>query len=186
MNNENMLSALSTMASIMADRWEISIDEAKYTQYAQAYAQIATAIAALSAPKPFVQIGKDIIRKNDILRIQILEENRSTYDNTVIDPKSITVWLREIDAAEDHGSRSCWRTYVYHSPEGQTLLEWLQGQSEILMPYEDSASRDLQREELAEKEDAMAIKTSQAESMPALIQGIEDSMPQEDAPDFPF
>lgn len=144
MNNEQMISCLEFMAERIAEYFgngegtDVRID----AQLAQSYAQICTAITALNAPKPFLQIGKDILRKEDIVRVEILEETRYRTDGSVMHPKSIQVYTRDLDGAEDHGSWNTWRNYVYHSPEGQALLGWLQGQSEVLLAYGESAQPD--------------------------------------------
>jgi len=131
--DKNMLSCLKGMADIMSRRWEEELEETDDTQYALVYAQLATAFAALNAPKPFLQIGPDFFNRSDIVRVEIKEAD-GYYSG---DPKKIHLYTRDLVGSECYSSCSTCHVYKYHSPEGQTLLEWLQGQSEVLIPYED-------------------------------------------------
>jgi hypothetical protein len=87
-------------------------------------------------PKPFLQLGSEIIRKDDIIRAVILEEEK--YSDGTREPKRIKVTLRELDTDEGYGSSSIRHEYSLDSPEGKAILEWLQEQSEVLVAYEEN------------------------------------------------
>lgn len=129
MTNEQKITDLKNMAGQALRTWGVEDDSAKESAHAQAYAQICTAIAALNAAneKPFIQIGSDIIRKSDIVKLEIKEAN-SLYGY-----KHLYLYTRNIsDNGEGYGSSSEHTVYKYDSSEAQALLTWLAGQSEIL------------------------------------------------------
>jgi len=124
LNHENMASCLANMASVIADQWEASMDEVKDERYASTYAQICTALAAVSAPKPFIQIGQDIFNRADIIRVAI-----EGYPDL-----RVCLYTREIQPGpENEGfSYSFNRSYSIDSDEGKALLNWLEPQIEVL------------------------------------------------------
>lgn len=82
--------------------------------------------------KQFIQIGRDIINRADIIRVAICEPD------WLYKYSHIKLYTRDITGGvEANGSNSNWEIYKYHSPEGQALLEWLREQTEVLMPCED-------------------------------------------------
>lgn len=139
MNNEQMINCLENMAERMVKFFENGEDFEADAQLAQAYAQICTAIAALNAPKPFIQIGNEIIRKDDIVRAVIFTEEQRYSNERSVAYKMVKLTLRELDTDEGYGSSSVRPEYDLDSPEGQALLGWLQGQSEVLIAYEEPA-----------------------------------------------
>lgn len=90
--------------------------------------------------KQFIQIGRDIFNRADIIRVAICEPDY------VYNYSYIRLYTRDITGGvEASGSNSNWKIYKFHSPEGQSLLEWLRTQSEILVPYEDPQDEALSR-----------------------------------------
>lgn len=84
--------------------------------------------------KQFIQIGRDIINRADIIRVSICEPD------WLYKYSHIRIYTRDITGGvEEHGSNSNWLIYRFHSPEGQALLEWLREQSEVLLPCEEVA-----------------------------------------------
>ncbi len=125
MLNEKML---SQMLRHLEMEYGDSSNADRDAQLAQAYAQLCTAIAALSMPRPFIQIGEHIINRADIIRVQISEAN-SLYSY-----KHIKIYTRDVEGSEEYGSSSNWILYAYGSPEAQIFLAWIAEQSEILDP----------------------------------------------------
>ena len=82
--------------------------------------------------KQFIQIGRDIINRADIIRAKISEPDY------VYNYSYIRLYTRDITGGvEANGSNSNWKIYKYHSPEGQALLEWLETQVEVLTPFRE-------------------------------------------------
>jgi hypothetical protein len=131
MNKENMLSTLEGMAEGMENRWRETLDE-RDTQFAQSYAQICQAITALNAPKPFVQIGANIINRADIIRVEIKEFN--SYYN---EPKHVRVYTRDVYGGESYGSTTNYVKFPFDSPEANAILAWLKDQTEVVVACKD-------------------------------------------------
>lgn len=136
LNNEQMISCLEGLAETMARRWEEELNEGRDTVYAQAYAQLCQAVAALNAPKPFLQLGMHFLSKDNVLRVTICGGK-------------VEVATKEMTTGGYEGYPAEAKLFRYHidSPQGKALLEWLQGQSEILMAYEDVQEKDEEDEE---------------------------------------
>lgn len=137
MSNKEMLECLKGMLGIVASRWEDEYNESQEAQYALVYAQICTAIAALNAPKPFIQIGRDIINRADIIRVAIEKRYRNV--------EYVSIYTREIQPGPEGEavSYSFSRCYNLESDEARALLAWIRPQTELLASYrEDSSDED--------------------------------------------
>lgn len=127
---------LVDMLKNLSMRWEVSNSVDRDALLAQTYVAIC---AELRAQRPFLQLGNEILRKDDIIRAVIVaEEQRYSAGRNVV-YKKIKVTLRELDTDEGYGSSSVRPEYDLDSLEGKSLLEWLQGQSEVLVAYEEPA-----------------------------------------------
>jgi hypothetical protein len=132
MSNEQMINQLENMAGQAFRSWGVTDDLSKESMHSQAYALCCTAIAALNAPKPFLQIGPDFFNRSDIVRVEIKEAGG--YYNG--DPKKIELYTRDLVGSECYSSCSTCHIYKYDSFEGKAILAWLQGQSEVIVSYE--------------------------------------------------
>jgi hypothetical protein len=147
MANERLVTSLEAMADRVLQMWqdegttEEKTDEeinAAEARYAQSYAQICTAIAALNAPKPFLQIGPDIINRSDIVRVEILEARAYTGSDKIMWPKRVKMIFRDIDGGTSDSSYSSFKEYPFDSPEAKAILAWLGDQVEVLVPFEEA------------------------------------------------
>lgn len=131
MLNKEMLECLKGMLEIVASRWEDEYKHEQEAQYALVYAQICNAIAALNAPKPFIQIGQDIFNRADIIRV-------------VIGRSLVCIYTREIQAGPEGEamSYSFSRSYALESDEARALLAWLRPQVELLASYREDEEID--------------------------------------------
>lgn len=120
---KDIVDTLDQMAHILETKWRESEDAALDAQLVGAYVAVC---AELRAQRPFIEIGTDIIRKSDIIRVQIFEAN------LLYDYKHIELYTRDVESeGENCGSSSRWILYRYDSEEAKLLLEWLATQTEI-------------------------------------------------------
>lgn len=136
MSKESMITDLKNMAGQALRMWGLEEDSANESVHTQAYAQICTAIAALNAPKPFIQIGPDIINRADIVRVEILEAKTYTDSDRIMWPKRVKVVFRDIDGGTSDSSYSTYEEHPFDSREAKAILAWFEGQVEVLVPYE--------------------------------------------------
>jgi folylpolyglutamate synthase/dihydropteroate synthase len=98
-----------------------------------AYTKVCTAISQIHMDyqqylaQDFLQIGNHIIRKTDIVRVEI-EEANERYNN----PKRVVITIRDVDASEGHGSWSKQIKFNHDSKEAALLLCWIADQTEKL------------------------------------------------------
>ena len=143
----DIIENLERMASFLESKWRDSDDAALDAQLVSAYV---AACAELRAQRPFIQLDNHIIRKTDIIRAEV-------------SVTTVTVYTRQLETDDPqicsvaYSKRLIWNS---GSPQGKALLEWLQGQSEILVPYEPLV-------ETQEEEDPNPFTASTAESMKA-------------------
>src|SRR5258708_29682573 len=101
---------------------------------AQAYATVCTAITqgyqhwqeAIAEDEIFLQIGNKIVRKSDIIRVEIFDPNK------IYDYKHIKNYTRDFYGGDNFGSESNYILHRYDSLEASQLLEWLKGKTETL------------------------------------------------------
>lgn len=137
MDNEQMINQLENLAGQAFRSWGVADDLSKESLHAQAYAQCCTAITALNAPKPFIQIGNHIIRRDDVIRVEIKEANN--YYN---EPKHVRLYTRDVYGGESYGSTTNYEKFPYGSPEAKAVLAWFKDYAEVIVPCEvlDSVS----------------------------------------------
>lgn len=97
------------------------------------YTKVCTAISKIHMDyqqylaQDFLQIGNHIIRKTDIVRMEVVEPNER-YNN----PKMLRIITRDVDASEGHGSWSKQISFKHDSKEAALLLCWISDQTEKL------------------------------------------------------
>lgn len=129
------IETLEEMANILKEEWDTeNFLGSQRTALIQTYAQVCTTIVqgyqhwqqVIAEDEIFLQIGTDILRKSDIIRV----ESEDSCDGN---PKQLKVYTRDIvSAGEDYGSCTSYRSYEYDSPEAQMFLHWLKGKTETL------------------------------------------------------
>ena len=127
------IETMEAMADRLKEQWEETNfypDTRKEWELIQSYTQVCTAIAqaymhyetTIDLDQPFIRIDECIIRKKDIIRFEILEENEiCNY------PKRLRMYTRDIRGNhEGYGPDSNSIDFEYDSLEAQMLLEWLE------------------------------------------------------------
>src|SRR5580693_7708253 len=119
-----IIETLEDMASLLEKKWRDSEDAALDAQLVSAYV---AAHAEIRAQQPFLKIGSHIIRKADIIRVEIKEFN-SFYN----EPKHVRLYTRDVYGAESYGSTTNYEKFPYDSPEAQMLLAYFADRAETL------------------------------------------------------
>src|SRR2546427_10523631 len=79
--------------------------------------------------KPFLRIDeKNIIRKSDIIRVEIAEA-----DSYLSRPKEVHIYTRDFWGGEGYGATSHYIRLSYDSPQAQAFLAWIACQTEVLL-----------------------------------------------------
>src|SRR2546430_15055794 len=112
----DIIETLEHMASLLEKNWRDSNDAALDAQLVNAYT---AACAELRAQRPFLQIGRYIICKADIIRLEVVEFN--DYYN---EPKHAKLYTRDVYGGEDCGATSSYEKVPFDSPEAQMLLAY--------------------------------------------------------------